>query len=509
MKYNQLKAGAFLSYISIILNNIIGLVYTPFLLRMLGQNEYGLYSLVASVVSYLTVLDLGFANAIVRYTAKFRAKGEIEAQYKMFGMFLLLYCGIGFIALLIGVMILFNVDSLFDSTMTANDLYKVRIMMGLMVLNVAFTFPMSIWGAIITAYEDFVFQKIVNLLRIILNPLCMVVLLFLGYKAIAMVVVITVFNIITLIINAVYCKTKLNIKVKFGKFNTGFLKEVSIYSFWIFLNVIVDRIYWNTGQFILGMVRGAVAISIYALAIQLVHIYMSFSTAISGVLLPKITAMVIKSNNEKEVSNLFIKTSRLQYILIGFILSGFILFGKPFIVLWAGEEYADTYLISLLLFVSLSIPLVQNIGITILQAKNQMEFRAILYIIVSIFSLFLSYYLAKKYGGIGCAIGTSIALVIGQIIIMNIYYYKKIHLDIPAFWNNIIRMSIVPAVLCVIFYPILAKAQFLTNSFLSLSVTIIIFSLLYAVIYWITSLNEYEKGLLTKPLRKLYYDKSR
>ncbi len=197
MKYNQLKAGAFLSYISIILNNIIGLVYTPFLLRMLGQNEYGLYSLVASVVSYLTVLDLGFANAIVRYTAKFRAKGEIEAQYKMFGMFLLLYCGIGFIALLIGVMILFNVDSLFDSTMTANDLYKVRIMMGLMVLNVAFTFPMSIWGAIITAYEDFVFQKIVNLLRIILNPLCMVVLLFLGYKAIAMVVVITVFNIIT------------------------------------------------------------------------------------------------------------------------------------------------------------------------------------------------------------------------------------------------------------------------------------------------------------------------
>lgn len=199
-----------------------------------------------------------------------------------------------------------------------------------------------------------------------------------------------------MIINAVYCKTKLNIKVKFGKFNTGFLKEVSIYSFWIFLNVIVDRIYWNTGQFILGMVRGAVAISIYALAIQLVHIYMSFSTAISGVLLPKITAMVIKSNNEKEVSNLFIKTSRLQYILIGFILSGFILFGKPFIVLWAGEEYADTYLISLLLFVSLSIPLVQNIGITILQAKNQMEFRAILYIIVSIFSLFLSYYLAKN-----------------------------------------------------------------------------------------------------------------
>ena len=69
MAINQLKAGALLSYVSIGLNNIIGLVYTPILLRMLGQNENGLYTLVSSVVAYLTVLDLGFGNAIIRYTA--------------------------------------------------------------------------------------------------------------------------------------------------------------------------------------------------------------------------------------------------------------------------------------------------------------------------------------------------------------------------------------------------------------------------------------------------------
>ena len=92
MAINQLKAGAFLSYISIILNNIIGLLYMPFMLRMMGQNEYGLYSLVASVVAYLTVLDLGFANAIVRYTAKFRSEHKINEQYEMFGMFFILYC---------------------------------------------------------------------------------------------------------------------------------------------------------------------------------------------------------------------------------------------------------------------------------------------------------------------------------------------------------------------------------------------------------------------------------
>ena len=67
MAVNQIKAGAVLSYLSIGLSNIVGILYTPFMLRMLGQSEYGMFSLAASVVGYLTILDMGFGNAIVRY----------------------------------------------------------------------------------------------------------------------------------------------------------------------------------------------------------------------------------------------------------------------------------------------------------------------------------------------------------------------------------------------------------------------------------------------------------
>ena len=89
MPKSQLKTGAFLSYVVLALNNLVGLLYTPFMLRMMGKSEYGLYSIAASIVAYLTVLDLGFGNAIVRYTAKYRVKKK-EEQYRMFGMFF--YC---------------------------------------------------------------------------------------------------------------------------------------------------------------------------------------------------------------------------------------------------------------------------------------------------------------------------------------------------------------------------------------------------------------------------------
>ncbi|MBM6657747.1 oligosaccharide flippase family protein [Bacteroides gallinaceum] len=503
MSVNQLKAGAVLSYISIALNNVIGLLYTPYMLRMLGQNEYGLYSLVASVVSYLTVLDLGFANAIVRYTAKFRAEGKVTEQYEMFGMFFVLYCLIGVVTFIIGLGLCFNVEALFGTTMSNEDLEKIRIMMFLMVFNLAFTFPMSIWGAIITAYENFVFQKMVNIVRIILNPIVMVVLLYWGYKAIAMVVVLTLFNMATLLINAWFCKSNIKIKIRFAHFKWGFLREVSIYSFWIFLNTIMDRIYWNTGQFILGIYNGATAIAIYAVAIQLVHIFINFSTAITGVFLPKVTALVTKQNSEKEVSDLFVKTGRAQYLIMLFVLIGFILFGKQFIVLWAGADYVESYTITLLFFLPLIVPLIQNLGITILQARNQMKFRSLFYTGISILSLGISIPLAKAYGGIGCAIGTSIALIAGQIVGMNIYYYKKIHIDIPLFWKEIGKMSIAPIAFAMLCWFLLKHID--TNNVVSLTLAIITFTILYQFVIWFMSMNSYEKNLISSPVIMLYH----
>ena len=79
MKNNQLKAGAMLSLLTFGAANVLGLLYTPYILRMMGQEEYGLYSLVASVVSYLTMLDFGFGNAIVRYTNLYRLSGTSDS----------------------------------------------------------------------------------------------------------------------------------------------------------------------------------------------------------------------------------------------------------------------------------------------------------------------------------------------------------------------------------------------------------------------------------------------
>lgn len=498
---NQLKAGAFLNYVIIGLNALVALLYTPYMLRMLGQSEYGLYSLVASVISYLTVLDLGFGNATIRYTAKYRAEGKVKEQYELFGMFFLFYLTISAIVVLAGCWLCFNVDILFGKTLTPSELSRAQIMMFILVANLAFTFPMSIFSSIITAYERFVFPKIINIICIVLNTVVMVILLHYGYRAIAMVVVQSVFNFFSLTIQYLYCKKQLHIKILFGKIQPAFMWDISVYSFWIFLEVIMNKVYWSTGQFVLAAVSGTIAVAIFAVAIQLHSMYMQFSSAISSVFLPRITRMVATGNDHKEISNLFIRTGRIQNIIMCIILFGFFVFGKPFVVLWAGIEYEESYIIALLFFVALYVPLIQNLGISILQARNQMKFRSLLYILIAAFSLLLQIILAKLYGVIGCAIAVAGALILGQGLLMNIYYNRKQDLDIIQFWKEIIKMNIAPLVFSVVFY--ICVHNIGLDNWSSFLLYLIIYVVIYCVIAYYLSINKEEKQMISSIIRKI------
>lgn len=499
---NERKRGAILSYLSIILSTVVQLVYTPLLIRMLGQSEYGLYSLVSSVIGYLTVLDLGFGNAIVVFTAKYRANKQYEKEKKLHGMFLVIFCIIGLIAGLLGLLLYFNVPLLFGKTMTDIELHKAKIMMLILSFNLAVTFPFSIYSSIITAYEKFTFQKIMSILNTLLKPLLMIPLLFLGYKSIIMTVVITVVNIIVLLSNYFYCKKKLGINIKFMGFDKKLFKTIFSYSFFIFLGVIVDKVNWSVDQFVLGAVSGTIAVSLYSVASQINTLFVNLSSAMSGILLPKMSKMIAKKSSDKEMTNEFIKVGRIQYLIIFLMASGFTLFGKEFIMAWAGKDFVTSYYIAVILILPLCVPLIQNLGISIMQAKNMHKFRSILLALIAIANIFISIPLAKAYGGIGSAIGTSLSLIIGNIIILNIYYNKKVGINVIEFWKSIIKMTI-PMII-----PITAIVFLMHFVTLHGYVNLIVFGGIYTILYCLTCyfivMDDYEKNMVNKILIKLH-----
>lgn len=497
----QRKVGAMLSYVSIVVNTLIQLLYTPFLLRQLGQSEYGLYSLVSSIIGYLTIMDLGFGNAIIVFTTKYRAQGKNEEVKKLHGMFNIIFKLIGVIAALLGIILFINIDFIFGNKMTNIELNKMKIMMLILSFNLFLTFSFAIYNSIITSFEKFTFQKIVVIIHSLLKPLIMIPLLLLGFKSISLCIVITLTNLITLLSNYIYCRKKLKIRIRFLGFEKKIFKKVIIYSIWIFVGVIVDKINWSVDNFVLGAVSGTIAVSVYSIASTLNQLFINLSTAISSILLPKMSKMIAKKAGNDEITNEFIKVGRIQYYIIFIMASGLILIGKEFFLIWAGPGYEDSYYIALLLILPVCIPLIQNLGISIMQAKNLHRFRSILLFGISIINIIISIPLAKMYGGIGAAIGTALSLLIGNGLIINIYYYKKVGINILKFWENILKMSLFFMI------PLFLIISFIFFVKLTGIISILIYSGLYIILYSITCylfvMNDYEKGLVDKVLNKI------
>lgn len=497
----QRKIGAILSYVAIIANTVVQLVYTPFLVFKLGQSEYGLYSLVASIIGYLTVLDLGFGNAIIVHTAKYRVTGETDKEKTLHGMFKIIYFVIGIVAAIVGVVMASNAGVFFGESMSSEDIHKMKIMLLILSLNLFLTFAFSIYNSIITASESFVFQKGLTIVGTIAKPLLMIPILFMGFKSIALCIVITVVNVAILMANYVYCKKRLKVSVKFRGFDTKLLKVVFGYSFWIFLTQIVDQVNWQADQFILGAVSGTIAVSIYAAAAQINLMFVNLSTAISNVMLPKMTKMVAQKATSKELTDEMIKAGRIQFIVVFLVMSGFVLIGKDFMKAWLGDGFEDSYLVTLLLIIPATLPLTQNLGLAIVQAMNKYKFKAITTVVMAVLNVIISVFLAKTYGAAGAAFGTSIAIVY-NIILMNIYYKRAIKLEVARFWKDIVLMLVKSTI------PAAAMAVLIYVTGLQGWTAILSYGTFYVILYLVYVycfiLNRYEKSLLEAVRKKIF-----
>ena len=159
-------------------------------------------------------------------------------------------------------------------------------------------------------------------------------------------------------------------------------------------------------------------------------------------------------------------------------------------------------IIALILILPLCFPLIQNLGISIMQAKNMHKFRSVLLAIIAIANIIISIPLAKLYGGIGSAIGTSISLIIGNIIILNIYYQKRVGINVIKFWKEIIKMTI-PFIIPIIIILIIMK--FITlHGYINLIVFGGIYTIIYGIVAYLLVINNYEKNIVNKVLKKFH-----
>lgn len=498
---NQLRSGVYLSYINLLLGSIIPMFYTPIMLELLGEAEHGLYSLANSAIGYLSLLSFGFGSTIMRYLSKYRAENNKAAVQRTFGFFLVLYSALAILVMLGGWILAENAAAIFNRTLSAQELHKIKILLLVMAFHTALTFPMSVITSVALAYERYVFRRAMDIISTVAGPVVNLIALYMGYASVGMAVAGTVLQLLMLIPNTIYCFCILNIKPTFERMPGSLIRDMVGFSFYVFIGSIVDTLFWATDKVILGMLVGTVAVSVYQIGSTFNNVVMQLSTSISGVLTPKITGMVVKDAPKEALTELFIRVGRIQFLVVGLIVTGFAVFGQAFILLWAGEAYADAYWIAILTLFPLCIPLIQNTGLSIVVAQNKHKFRSIVYLMIAIANVISTYLVVPYLGGIGAALCSCISYLLGQGLIMNIYYYKVIGIDISLFWKNILRMAIFPGVMMVVGLFIRNAVCF--DNWITFFAGVIVYTAIYCLGTYCLNMNDYEKDVIRGPLKKV------
>ncbi|APU11342.1 hypothetical protein A5M85_13955 [Cellulophaga lytica] len=495
---SQLKKGAFLNYASIILTNVVGLLLTPFIIRSLGDSEYGVYTTIGALVGTISLLDLGLNNTIIRFVAQYRAEKDKKGEENFLAITMLIYLFISIAVVASGFFIYNYADSYFEQ-MSIDEIALAKNMILFVIFNVAISLPGGSFTAICIAYENFVFPKALNIIRYIIRSITVTVILLYGGKAMSLVILDTIFNILIIVITIYYTFTRLNIKIKLHKFEWKYLRRIFSYSIWIFIYGIVAQFQWKVGHITLSKISTPEILSVYAVGLMLGGYYGAFSSAITSVFLPRATKMTVNKATPEMLTTEMIKIGRVSLIALFYILGAFTLYGLQFVNLWVGETYHDSWVIALMIMIAYTVPLAQGFTGPLIEAQNKVAFKSIIYLIFLFIGTVIGYFSSLKYGALGMITGTVIGWILAQNV-MNFFYQRVMKLNILRFFKEIFNKILpIQILIVVIGYAI----NFIPGeNWLNFIIKGLLYTLTFGILMYFFGMIPFEKKLIKDTFSK-------
>lgn len=496
---NEIKKGAIISYLAIIVNLIIGLLYTPWMIHEIGVSDYGLYSLVTAFLSYF-ILDFGLGDSVARFLSVALAKKNVKEAEDTINTALRIYLIIDAIILILLIIIFLFLSDIFHRFSPA-EIQKFRVIYCIAGFFSVSSFPFMPLNGILISNEKFSFLKGCDLFQKLTTVALIIIALLCGGGLYMLVLVTGLTGFVIALVKYRFVKRKLDVKIDIKNSKMSTAKALFRFSMWVFIINIAHRLTLSACPTILGIESTTDQISIFSIAVMLEGHMWNMANALNGLFVPKVSSLSLRETSRKDISDLMIRVGRVQFIIMGLLLTGFFVFGRQFLVLWMGRSFVDSYFVAVLILAPGIITYTEAIGDTLLSVVNEIRWRAYLFIGAALTGCIISIFLATKYGAIGCGIGIFTSLLLCKTIGMNIVYEKVLGLDIKRFFLNCHLKLVWPLLIALV--PVLIIHQFIhATNWLYLISEILIYAIVYSFSMWFMGMNVSEKDLIRLSFKK-------
>lgn len=396
------------NWIFIVLTIAATYFLTPFIIRTLGQEGYGTWTLITAMTGYMNLLALGVPMASVRYLAQDVAAGDTDSINRTIGTCAGLYLLIGAAALVIGGLLAFCFAMFFEIPAALHA--QAVLAFVLMVLQVSAGFIGLLPEGIMFAHHDFVVRNLVRIAGVFLRLCLTVAALTLAGSLVALAAVQVAclafdFGTTWWLIRRRYPGVRFSLR----DFDVAVLRRICSFSLYVLLLAAGARLTFETDALIIGAFQDVGSIPYYVVANSLIVYVMEFVIAIAAVVAPMATKLQTAGRMD-QLREIFLQWSKVAVsltVLVGLYL---IVLGPNFIGLWIEPSFEGPSgeILQILMISSLIFLPIRGVAIPILMGIGKPRTPTIAFLITGVLNVVLSILLIGRFGLTGVALGTAI-----------------------------------------------------------------------------------------------------
>lgn len=495
------SAGIVISYIYTFLNMICSLVMSSFLLRMLGDTEYGLYQTVSAFAMYLVMLEFGTGTVMSRNVSLCRGRGE-EKNLK-YNTATLWYTTIGLSTLILVVSIVFccNIGTVYKETMSVEQVSYAQKIFVVMTAYLIVSFFTNTLNGFLLGVEHYTFANTVNVIKVITRTLVLLLLIFLKPYAIFIAVVDLCVSVGVFVSTFICCKFKFNINLNIKNFKKSILVESLPLCLALLLQAFINQANSSVGKFLIGIKLTLESVALYSIVQYIYTLISTITTIPISMYLPQIAKDVSRGIKEKELTKTLVQPCRLVVLIGGTLLFGFFAVGKQFITIFYGEAKQSAWIYALMVVIPMFVNMTNGVIINVLDVTNKRLARSLSLAATALLNILITLSLISSYGILGVVIGAASSLVIGNILVMNIYYKKALKLDVMWLfiqaYKGILPFQILAGVIA--FF----VAGLIQNIYLSFFVGGFLYLSIVALCTFLFGLNPSEKDMVMSVVNRI------
>lgn len=489
--------GIVISYINTAVNLICGLFLSSFLIRSLGDTEYGIYQTISSFASYLVLLEFGTGTVMTRNISvcigKKQRKEEIDKNTSTICM---ITNFLTILIVLVSVVLYFSIESIYSHILTAEQIEYAKNIFIFIVIYLVVSFYVHMLSGVILAYEHYSYSAAVNIVKNILRTGILVASITNIRCSIIVAITDMALSICILIVSLIYSKRRFKLSLDIRKFDKDILKSTLPFCIAICMQAIVNQANSNVDKFIIGITVSPEAVSLYSISLYVYTMFLSVTTTPISIYSPQIAQNVSGGMSRDELSRVLITPCRLSVFIGGTVFFGFISAGRQFVSIVYGSEYLSAFIIAVIIMAPMFISMTNGVLINVLDVLNKRIVRSVVLIFTTVANIVMTVFFINFWGIVGAAIATAVCTFVGEVIVMNVYYVKKIKIRVMYLFFNaykgVLIYQIAGAVMAFI------AGCFIDNVYVSFITCGLIFVIVFLAGYLMFGANKEERNKIKK-----------